>query len=311
MLRDEKRDVLNDVEFRDYVSRALQVDSDTAGGYFLNQALYAQLLKQESEVSIVRQLAAVLPPVTGDSVSVPSQEAAMASSSLWTSEVGSAPEESTVTYGAKVLYPHRLAKLIKVSDRLLRSAPHAEMFITDAMARAIGVAQDTAFIQGDGVGQPNGILNETGVTTVQSGSAVGVTWDAMLDFIYSLPSEYHYRATILTTVDFMELLLKVQDASGYQHNIISRKGEILGYPVRYSTGMPTAVTAGLGVEDAYAAIIGDFKAGYYIGDSDVISVQRLTETYAATSQVGFIVQQETDGVVAVPNAFVKLQIGTS
>jgi len=77
---------------------------------------------------------------------------------------------------------------------------------------------------------------------------------------------------------------------------------LLGLPVYESEYVPNTFTTGL-----YVGALGDFKQ-YYIAESLAMSVQRLTELYAETSQVGYIIRAEVDGMPALPAAFRRVKL---
>jgi HK97 family phage major capsid protein len=68
--------------------------------------------------------------------------------------------------------------------------------------------------------------------------------------------------------------------------------------------VPNTFTANL-----YVGALADFSQ-YYIAESLAMSVQRLTELYAETSQVGYIIRAEVDGMPALPAAFRRVTLGS-
>ncbi len=78
----------------------------------------------------------------------------------------------------------------------------------------------------------------------------------------------------------------------------------MSFPVYESEYVQNTFTTGL-----YVGVLGDFKQ-YYIAESLAMSVQRLTELYAETSQVGYIIRAEVDGMPALPAAFRRVTLGS-
>ena len=288
--------------------RALQADADVAGGFFLAGELLDELVVQEREASVMRAICRVMEPLGEgiDELGVPSQEAAMADAE-WTNELGAATEDTTATFGKRVLRPRLINKRVKVSRKLLRSQPNAERWIVESLADAVATPQETSFIQGSGSGEPWGLLNTSGLptyTTAGSGTLIG---DDIRGWIFSLPARFQERATILTSVDFLRYVLRLKDGEG-NYLFPDYRGQILGKRVAFSDGMPDIVDSGDNlVAGEYAAVIGDFRWYWIVDDAD-ITVQVLQELYAAENEVGINVYQSTDGMGVLANAFYALKI---
>jgi HK97 family phage major capsid protein len=67
---------------------------------------------------------------------------------------------------------------------------------------------------------------------------------------------------------------------------------------------PNTYTANL-----YAAVIGDFKNGYWICDADSIAIQVLKELYAVNNQIGYLVDYFGDGAPVLSEAFARVKMG--
>ncbi len=76
---------------------------------------------------------------------------------------------------------------------------------------------------------------------------------------------------------------------------------ILERPFVMSEYAPNTFTTGL-----YLAIVGDFRAGYWIVDALSMVVQRLAELFTLKNQVGLKGSKETDGMPVLENAFARL-----
>jgi HK97 family phage major capsid protein len=80
-----------------------------------------------------------------------------------------------------------------------------------------------------------------------------------------------------------------------------RPPTVLGRPYVQSENAPNTFTSQL-----YVAIIGDFKAGYWIVDALQMEVQRLVELFTLKNQVGFKGHKETDGMPVLEEAFSRM-----
>ena len=296
-------------EFRERFieGRSLQADRDTAGGYLLTGGIMNELLVQEQKVSIMRAVCRVLDPLGEgeDSVGVPSQEAAMADAE-WVSELATGSEDTTASFGKRVLRPHPISKRIRVSSKLLRSQANAERWVVEALANAVATPQEVAFIRGSGGGEPLGLLNTEGLAVYTTASSGTVTGDDVRKWLYSLPARFQTRARVLTSVDFLRHILTLKDAGG-NYVFPDYRGQLLNVPVSLTDGMPDIVDGSDNlVAGEYAAVVGDFRF-YWIADGGV-EVQRLNELYAEDAEIGFQIRQETDGVAVLASAFYALKI---
>jgi len=299
--RDEFRQVLTGEH------RALQADLGTAGGYLIPPGeVYDQLLQQEADASVMRAICRVLPPTEAEEVPVPSQEAAMADAA-WSTELTGGVDDTTASFGQRVLHPHPISKRVKVSGKLLRTQPLGERWVIEALGNAIATPQEAAFFWGSGAGEPFGLTVDPDVpiyTTAVSGNLSG---DDIRKWLFSLPARYHVRARIVTTEDFLRHVLTLKDGSG-DYLFPDYRGQLLGFPVVLSDGMPAIVdSSDVLVAGDVAAIVGDFS-WYWIQDNAQIEIQRLAELYAEDGEIGFQARQETDGMPVIPTAFYLLKI---
>jgi len=302
------RSALTDVE-----QRALQADSDTAGGYIvMPEQMVDQLIKAVDNVVFIRQRATKFRVPEAASLGVPTLTANPADAT-WTTELGTGSEDSTMAFGKRELHPHPLAKRIKVSNKLLRVSSGAEALVRDRLAYIFGITQEQGFMTGSGSNQPLGIFTASadGIPTsrdVSTGNlSTSPTFDGLISAKYSLKGQYWNRADWIFHRDTMALISKLKDGDGqYIWRESVREGEpdrILSRPVMMSEYAPNTLTANL-----YVGILGDFS-NYWIADALDMIVQRLVELYAETNQTGFIGRAETDGMPVLAEAFARVKLG--
>lgn len=112
-------------------------------------------------------------PVTGESLTMPaSAETSRATGSryggiqgYWLAEAAQMTSSKPKLRQMK-LEPQELAVLVYVTDKLLRNAPALNAFVSRAASEEILFLINDAIINGNGVGQPLGILNGGGLVTV-------------------------------------------------------------------------------------------------------------------------------------------------
>jgi HK97 family phage major capsid protein len=301
-----------DRELPDTLRKALQAGTAPAGGYLVQDVFLNLLIVKEREASAMRRIANVLPPVPSGSVITPSEEN-LFSDATWTHELGTGAEDVVQPFGSRRLTPHPLAKRVKVSNTLLRLPTFdVEGYIRDRMAYKFMVPEENAFINGDGVGKPLGILNTAGLPTLTTAAANVVSGDDIINWVYRLPAAYAPQARILANRAFIRKIRTLKTGVG---DYLWQPGLQMGSPNRILDTpyeLSDQYDDGLDVNDvwednAIVAVIGDFSY-YWIVDALQMSIQRLVELYAEANQTGFIGRKETDGMAVLAEAFYALRI---
>jgi HK97 family phage major capsid protein len=292
--------------------RALQADNETLGGALVAPLQMVDRLIQAVDNAVyIRQWATVLPLTEAASLGAVSLDTDPADPT-WTSEIGSVGEDSSMALGRRELAPNLLAKLIKVSRRLLRLAPNAEDLVVSRLAYKFGVTFEANTLTGNGAKQPLGVFTASsdGISTgrdVSTGNTTtSIQFDGLIEAKYTLKQQYWPRAKWLFHRDGMKQIAKLKDGDGqYIWRESVRAGEpdrVLGVPAFMSEYAPSTFTTGL-----YVGILGDFSY-YWIVDSLAMEMQRLQELYARTNQVGLIGRMESDGQPVLEEAFVRVKL---
>lgn len=286
------------------VQNALQVGTDSEGGYLVPDEFEKTLIECLEEENIFRQLAKVITTSSGDK-KIP--VVATKGTASWVDEEGVIPE-SDDSFGQVSIGAYKLATMIKVSEELLNdSVFNLEAYIAKEFARRIGAREEESFFIGDGVGKPTGIFNSTGGAQpgVTTASATAITLDEVMDLFYSLKSPYRKNAVFLTNDATIKNLRKLKDGNGqyiWQPSITAGTPDtILNRPVKTSAYVPAISAA------AKTIAFGDFSY-YWVADRQGRSFQRLNELFAATGQVGFKATQRVDGKLILAEAIKVLQM---
>lgn len=299
---------LNDAEVR-----ALQADSDTAGGFVVAPEQFVSgLIKNIDDMVFIRQRATKFSIPTAASLGAASLAADPADAD-WTTELATGNEDSTMSFGKRQLNPHPLAKRLKVSNKFLRMAAGAEALVRSRLAYKFGISQEKAFLTGSGVNQPLGVFTASadGITTARDVSTgnttTSVTFDGLINAKYSLKGQYWMRADWMFHRDVLSQVAKLKNGEGdYIWRESVRDGEpdrLLGRPVMMSEYAPNTLTTG-----QYVGILGDFS-NYWIADALDFQIQVLNELYAETGQTGFIGRLATDGMPTLAEAFTRVKLG--
>lgn len=294
--------------------RALSAGVNIEGGYIVVPEVFVnQLIKAMDNETIIRQLATVIPMTTGASIGVPSLDADPDDGD-WTTELDTGSEDNAMRFGKRVMVPHPMAKRIKISLQLLRTAAIApEALVRARLAYKLGITGEKAYMLGDGDKKPLGLFvnSLSGIPAsrdVSAGNtATAPTIDGLINAKYSLKTGYWNRASWIFHRDTMKEVAKIKSTTGeYIWRESARDGEpdrLLGRPVYLSEYAPNTLTTGL-----YCGILGDFSH-YWILDALNLQIQRLNELYAEKSQVGFIARYEGDGAPVLAEAFARVKLG--
>ena len=280
------------------VTNALQIGTDSEGGYLVPDEYERTLVEALEEENIFRQMAKVIRTSSGDR-KIP--VVASKGTASWIDEEGAYPE-SDDSFGQVSIGAYKLGTMIRVSEELLNdSVFDLQSYISREFARRIGAKEEEAFFTGDGKGKPLGVLAAAGgaETGVTAASATAVTADELMDLYYSLKSPYRRKAVWVLNDSTIKAIRKLKDTNGqylWQPSLTAGTPDtILGRPVKTSAYMP-AIAAG-----AKTIAFGDFSY-YWIADRQGRSFKRLNELYAASGQVGFLASQRVDGKLVLAEA---------
>lgn len=285
------------------VKNALQIGTDTEGGYLVPDEFERNLVEALEEENIFRRLANVITTSSGDR-KIP--VVASKGTASWIDEEGAIPE-SDDSFGQVSIGAYKLGTLIKVSEELLNdSVFNLESYISREFARRIGNKEEESFFAGDGSGKPTGILAATGGAQlgVTTAGATAITLDEVLDLFYSLKAPYRNKAVFVMNDSTVKAIRKLKDSQGqylWQPSIQAGTPDtILNRPLYTSAYVPAIAAA------AKTIAFGDFSY-YWVADRQGRVFKRLNELYAATGQVGFIATQRVDGKLILPEAVKVLQ----
>jgi len=282
---------------------ALQVGTDTEGGYLVPDEFEHTLVTALEDENLFRSIAKIIQTASGDRkipISASKGEAA------WIDEEGTYPE-SDDSFGQVTISAYKLGTIIKVSEELINdSVFDIESYIATEFARRIGAKEEAAFFTGDGSGKPLGILAATGGAQigVNAASATALNADEVIDLYYALRSPYRKNAVWVTNDATVKALRKLKDGNGqyiWQPSLTAGTPDtILSRPVKTSAYMPE-IAGG-----AKTLAFGDFSY-YWIADRQGRTFKRLGELFAPTGQVGFLGSQRVDGRLILGEAVKVLQ----
>ena len=281
----------------------LATNPDSAGGFLVPVEWNTELVQKLEEENVMRTLGKKI--TTGGEHRIPIVATTPVAS--WTSE-GQVAQFSNATFTQVILDAYKVSVPIRISEELLAdNVFDLEGFIFEQSGKAIANIEEEAFIVGDGNGKPTGFLTTLAAdaTTYITTKGAEPTADEIIDLTYKLPRPYRKNAVFLVNDSTLAILRKFKDQNqrylweeSYQASEPSR---LMGYPIYTSAYMPTVASGN------FAIAFGDFSA-YYIGDRGERSFQVLNEVFAASGQVGFIMKERVDGILADNSAIRAIKI---
>lgn len=278
------------------VDNVLQEGVDADGGYLVPEEYDRRLIDTLSEENIMRSLATTITTSGEHKINIAATKPAAA----WIEE-GGALTFGDATFSQILLDAHKLHVAIKVTEELLYdNAFNLEGYILDQFGKALGNAEEDAFLNGDGTGKPLGLFAATGGGTIAGTLTAAIKSDDMLDLVYALKRPYRKSASFILNDQTLSALRKLKDNNGaYIWQPSYQAGEpdrILGYAVHTSAYAPT---------DAIA--FGDYSY-YNIGDRGSRSFSELRELFAGNGMIGYVAKERVDGKLILPEAVQILKL---
>ena len=255
---------------------------ESANGVIIPTTIQEQIERKLKEFSPIRGLARVITSASNMTIAIDAEGA----TATWVAE-GALIPESNPHLGSVNINAHKLATMVRISNELIADSVVAiESYVADLIAEAIAEAEGDAFINGDGVARPLGLLN--GVTPTAGET---VDYDSFVNMYMSLTSPYRANASFLVSEDVYADMLKLKDTAGRPLMQVSTDG-ISGSPVSSILGKQVVVEPHLG---AGLLVFADFNRAYVIVDRQGMTVRTLNELFAQNDMTAIMVTKRTDG----------------
>ncbi len=288
------------------VSDVLEEGTDENGGYLVPDEWDKRLIDVLDEENVMRAISTKIVTSGDHKINIAGTKPAAS----WIEE-GEALTFGDATFDQIVLDAHKLHVAIKVTEELLYdNAFNLENYIINQFGKAIGNAEENAFLNGNGAGKPTGIFDTTaGGQTAITLENTNITTDDVLSLIYALKRPYRKKASFIMNDSTIAKIRKLKDGNGsYLWQPAYQDGEpdrVCGYKIYTSAYAPE-------LEAGNAAIaFGDFSY-YNIGDRGTRSMQILRELFAGNGMIGYVAKERVDGKLVLPEAVQVLRVaGTS
>jgi HK97 family phage major capsid protein len=288
--------------------KVLTASNDNTAGYLAPPEYVAELIKGIVEISPIRSIARVR-STTNRSVQIPRRTSTFAAS--FVAEQGSRTETTGYQVGMEEVPTHELYALVDISEQELEdSVFNLEQEMTQEFTEQFAKAEGNAFVTGNSVGKPEGIVTNSSVGVTPSGVSEDIDANALITLYHAVKPDYSRNGTFVFNRATLARIRKLQDTAGqyiFQAGFSLQVGvpnTILGAPYVEATDV-----ADLG-GSAKSVFFGDFRRGYLIVDRVQMSVMRDPFTQATSGNVRYIARRRIGGQVILPEAIQILQCGS-
>ena len=240
----------------------------------------------------------------------------------WATETAAQAETATPVLERISIKLHELSAMPKASQRLLDdSAFDVEGWLAGKIATRFIRAESAAFVSGDGVDKPKGILLPAKVANaawtwgslgyVPTGAAADFAAtnasDCIVNLVYALGADYRANGTFVMNSKTAGAVRKMKDADGrFMWGDSLQAGEparLMGYPVLILEDMPDVGA------NTYPIAFGDFSAGYTIAERPDLRILR--DPFSAKPHVLFYASKRVGGDVTDYAAIKLLKVAVS
>ena len=283
-----------------YLRRGIQTpevlnEAPSGVGYLLPQHLETKLVNAMNAISVLRPLCTEVTTTGESALPIVNGHGKAA----WVPEGHPIPLVKD-TFDRVNLDSHKLAAIIRVTNELLKdSAIDIEEYLAGSFADRLAVSEEEAFIAGDGVDKPLGLIQQAkaGCTTEAAGA---ISLQDVLNLIFSVPEKYRRNGSLLMNDNTLLQLYKQCAAQG--NNLwLSQDDTFFGYRIVRCAAMPDAVPGSTPI------LFGDFKQ-VYINSNGKRSIKRLDQLFIANDHIGFLQSERVGIKLAAADAVKGLQV---
>lgn len=292
------------------------IGTGTAGGVLVPTTVADSILEQLIYISPIRQIARVISNMPAQ-LELPNEQSIV--TATWQGEAV-APSVTNEVFAPNVLTPYKLTGLDTFTVELLQDAatnPDIRTMVENRFAVAIALAENTAFVNGTGSGQPFGFRSSqiTPAAVPQSGATLAYTDVSKL--LYTMKTGYRQNGAFLVSSAGLQALMNIKDTqgrpiwidsfSGLSQGATGAKGNVVGYvlgrPVYLIDEIPSNLGAGTNLTEIWYIV----PDRYIIGDRMGLQIDYGTNgTDFAAGQISLRVIKRVAGMPVDSSAFVKL-----
>jgi HK97 family phage major capsid protein len=299
---------------KSFEGKAMSATVLTEGGYTVPKQIDSQIRQLLVNFSPMRSVANAISVATPDfRIPVATANAV----SAWVGEKAARPEtasptitEVTLSFGE--LYASPFVTPVLLEDSQFDIAG----FVAGQVATEFARAEGAAFVIGDGVNKPKGLLTATTALTADATRAFGtvqhlvssnvaaIIADDLIALVGTLKAGYRANAKFIMTKATKTALRSIKDTTGqyiFQPSLQAGMPDVLlGYPVVEMEDVAEIATGALPVA------FGDFNAAYTIADR--VGMSMLYNPYSNAPYIAYQSRKRVGGGIVNTEAYKVLKI---
>jgi len=267
------------------------------GGYMIPEVLSTRVIDRARNLAAVMMAGAGTIPMTSSTLKLAAVNGDPTMD--WYGE-NATISESDVTLGQRAFQSKKMAALVRVSNELLEDAPNVGQLVEDVLAKAMALELDRVGLFGNGVGEPLGIYNTSGINTVTS-VGTPASYDKWVDAVYELRADnYNGNATLYSPRTAKTLAKMVTGIASDKTKLVPPAD--FANLQKFVTNQITDIYGGGGNESV--AFVGQFDQYLYAIRSQMrLEVSREADDAFKKDQTVIRVVWRGDGMPVQPAAF--------
>jgi HK97 family phage major capsid protein len=315
-------DAANEVIAKGYTERGLKMGWKTKaqsvgtagqGGVLVPVTLRNNIIEKLHYISPMRQLATVINDMPA-ALDMPYDNALP--TTYWVGE-SVAITPSGATFAKKQLVPYKLAGLDPFSyESLVDTAvsPDLQKLVEDRFAVALALAENAAFVSGDGSAKPFGFRSSDISPNVVTGNttAGNLAYTDVNNLLFGVPTAYRNLGTFVTSSKGLQLIMGIKDTAGRPIYLPGQSGlqnasydTFLNRPIRIVDEIPTNLGTGTNETELWYGVF----SMYWIGNRGAMRTDYGTNgTDFAQDQISLRMIERVAGRPFLDEAWAKMNI---
>lgn len=287
----------------------------STGGIFAGEDLMAEMERDFLNYSAIRNLVTVKNTVEKE-ITFNKSPLSGRTKAYRRGELDTAISSGTLKFEKGRVPLYASTSLIQATreDIQYSTAVDLEGLITQEATESFAVSEAYEIINGTGVEQAEGILNNKDIQRIKTATTGVITFEDINGLYVALKGIYRKNAVFGANASAIKLLMDLKDSSGRPiffwnkpltdtivgdgNSRIEATGTLYGKPLYEIPEMPDTFTTGVPM-----IIFGDFATGYVLGNRVEMYMLRDENSDAKTGVVNFIFERYFGGAVKRAEAF--------
>ncbi len=306
--------------------KSLSTSVAADGGFLVTPQIDQQIHELSKSISPIREVANTVQVGGGSYETVVSTSEC---ETAWVGEQSSRNETETPTLEKIEIVPGEIMAMPVSTQYALDDAfINIEQWLSFKVATAFAIAEGKAFVAGNGIVKPKGLLSypivadaswtwgsigylvtgtSGGFTGPTAGPPVAAAGEVLFDVAASLKPDYRANARWLMNRKTIAAVRKLKDLQAnyvWQQGFVAGHPSLLcGYPITEVEDMPDIAA------NSYSVAFGDFRQAYTVVDR--VGTRILRDPFTSKGYVKFYTTKRVGGAVTNFEAYKLLKFGTS